>query len=78
MVLFLADTKTQFLDGRVVFTKQGKPVMPLKDPTSDMTIIALKGSVLVQKIREKESQCFWDLVGSNLGIILGVERTSAR
>jgi hypothetical protein len=43
-----------------------------------MTIIALKGSVLVQKIREKESQCFWDLVGSNLGIILGVERTSAR
>ncbi|KAI4967743.1 hypothetical protein ZWY2020_016898, partial [Hordeum vulgare] len=38
---------TPFLDGRVVFTKQAEPVMPLKDPTSDMAIIARKGSLLI-------------------------------
>jgi pre-mRNA-splicing factor ATP-dependent RNA helicase DHX38/PRP16 len=50
---FLADMKPPFLDGRVVFTKQAEPVMPLNDPTSDMAIIAHKGYVLVQEIREK-------------------------
>ncbi|KAL6955616.1 RNA helicase [Sarracenia purpurea var. burkii] len=32
---------------RVVFTKQSEPIMPLKDPTSDMAIISRNGSVLV-------------------------------
>jgi len=77
----LADTKPPFLDGRVVFTKQAEPVMPLKDPTSDMAIIARKGSTLVREIREKQSmnksrQRFWELAGSKLGNILGVEKTA--
>ena len=81
MALFLADTKPPFLDGRVVYTKQAEPVMPLKDPTSDMAIIARKGSVLVREIREKQSQNksrqrFWELAGSSLGNILGVEKTT--
>jgi pre-mRNA-splicing factor ATP-dependent RNA helicase DHX38/PRP16 len=76
-----ADTKPPFLDGRVVFTKQAEPVMPLKDPTSDMAIIARKGSALVREIREKQSmnksrQRFWELAGSKLGNILGVEKTA--
>lgn len=55
--------------------------MPLKDPTSDMAIIARKGSVLVREIREKQSmnksrQRFWELAGSKLGNILGVEKTA--
>ncbi|XBI54648.1 hypothetical protein VPH35_036625 [Triticum aestivum] len=81
VILLVHDTKPPFLDGRVVYTKQAEPVMPLKDPTSDMAIIARKGSVLVREIREKQSQNksrqrFWELAGSNLGNILGVEKTS--
>ncbi|KAL4304663.1 hypothetical protein AHAS_Ahas16G0000800 [Arachis hypogaea] len=75
------DTKPPFLDGRVVFTKQAEPIMPIKDPTSDMAIISRKGSTLVREIREKQSsnksrQRFWELAGSKLGDILGVEKTA--
>ncbi|KVH97857.1 DNA/RNA helicase, DEAD/DEAH box type, N-terminal [Cynara cardunculus var. scolymus] len=75
------DTKPPFLDGRIVFTKQAEPVMPLKDPTSDMAIISRKGSNLVREVHEKQSmnksrQRFWELAGSKLGNILGVEKTA--
>lgn len=64
----------------MVYTKQAEPVMPIKDPTSDMAIIARKGSALVRETREKQSanksrQRFWELAGSKLGNILGVEKT---
>ena len=29
-----------FLDGRIVFTKQQEPVIPIKDPTSDMAMVS--------------------------------------
>jgi len=79
--LLTTDTKPPFLDGRVVFTKQAEPIMPLKDPTSDMAIISRKGSTLVREIHEKQSmnksrQRFWELAGSKLGDILGVEKTA--
>ncbi|CAI9288809.1 unnamed protein product [Lactuca saligna] len=48
------DTKPPFLDGRVVFTKQAEPIMPLKDPTSDMAIISRKGLNLVRELHEKQ------------------------
>ncbi|XP_043691345.1 pre-mRNA-splicing factor ATP-dependent RNA helicase DEAH7 [Telopea speciosissima] len=81
VILLVHDTKPPFLDGRVVFTKQADPIMPLKDPTSDMAIISRKGSTLVREIREKQSmnksrQRFWELAGSKLGDILGVEKTA--
>ncbi|XP_042519990.1 pre-mRNA-splicing factor ATP-dependent RNA helicase DEAH7 [Macadamia integrifolia] len=81
VILLVHDTKPPFLDGRVVFTKQADPIMPLKDPTSDMAIISRKGSALVREIREKQSsnksrQRFWELAGSKLGDILGVEKTA--
>ncbi|KAG1326825.1 pre-mRNA-splicing factor ATP-dependent RNA helicase DEAH7 [Cocos nucifera] len=81
VILLVHDTKPPFLDGRVVFTKQAEPVMPLKDPTSDMAIIARKGSALVREIHEKQSmnksrQRFWELAGSKLGDILGVQKTA--
>lgn len=82
VILLVHDTKPPFLDGRVVFTKQAEPIMPLKDPTSDMAIISRKGSSLVREIREKQSmnksrQRFWELAGSKLGDILGVEKSEA-
>ncbi|KAG7602064.1 Pre-mRNA-splicing factor ATP-dependent RNA helicase DEAH7 [Arabidopsis thaliana] len=80
-ILLVHDTKPPFLDGRVVYTKQAEPVMPVKDPTSDMAIISRKGSGLVKEIREKQSanksrQRFWELAGSNLGNILGIEKSA--
>jgi len=79
--MLATDTKPPFLDGRVVFTKQAEPIMPIKDPTSDMAIISRKGSTLVREIHEKQSmnksrQRFWELAGSKLGDILGVEKTA--
>ncbi|XP_047338785.1 pre-mRNA-splicing factor ATP-dependent RNA helicase DEAH7 [Impatiens glandulifera] len=81
VILLVHDTKPPFLDGRIVFTKQAEPIMPIKDPTSDMAIISRKGSTLVREIREKQSmnksrQRFWELAGSKLGDILGVEKTA--
>ncbi|KAL8532629.1 hypothetical protein ACS0TY_009002 [Phlomoides rotata] len=81
VILLVHDTKPPFLDGRIVFTKQAEPIMPLKDPTSDMAIITRKDSNLVREIREKQSssksrQRFWELAGSKLGDILGVEKTA--
>lgn len=39
-ILLVHDTKPPFLSGKHVFSKQMKLVLPLKDPTSDMAIIA--------------------------------------
>jgi len=82
-VLVVHDTRPPFLDGRVVFTRQAKPVLPVRDPTSDMATIARKGSKLVQAYREKREagksrERFWEVAGSKMGHITGTtqqERT---
>lgn len=68
-----------FLDGRIVFTKQPEPVIPVKDPTSDMALLARKGSALVrvyreQKERRKAQKKHWELGGTKIGNIMGVEK----
>ena len=68
-----------FLDGRIVFTKQQQPVVPIKDPTSDMAMVSKKGSRLVRVHREqaekkKAQKKEWELAGTKLGNILGVEK----
>ena len=50
VVLLVHDASPPFLDGRQVFTKQAEPVLPLKDPTSDMAVIARQGSKLVKEV----------------------------
>ncbi|CAD5218685.1 unnamed protein product [Bursaphelenchus okinawaensis] len=67
-----------FLDGRMVYTKQSQPVVPVKDVTCDMAIAASKGSRQVRFYREQEEkkkaqEKHWDLAGSNLGNIMGVK-----
>lgn len=69
-----------FLDGRIVFTKQPEPVVPVRDPTSDMAMVARKGSALVrayreQKERRKAQKKHWELAGTKIGNILGVKKT---
>ena len=73
------DLKPPFLDGRVVFTKQQKPVLPIKDPTSDLANIAKSGSSTLREWRERMERTksrvkFWELAGSALGNILGVKK----
>lgn len=68
-----------FLDGRIVFTKQPEPVIPVKDPTSDMAIISRKGSAIVkyhreQKERKKAQKKEWELAGTRMGDIMGIEK----
>ncbi|XP_041987375.1 pre-mRNA-splicing factor ATP-dependent RNA helicase PRP16 isoform X2 [Aricia agestis] len=68
-----------FLDGRIVFTKQPEPVIPVKDPTSDMAVNARKGSALVkafreQKERRKAQKKHWKLEGTKIGNIMGVQK----
>ncbi|XP_060173448.1 pre-mRNA-splicing factor ATP-dependent RNA helicase DEAH7-like [Lycium barbarum] len=80
VILRVHDAKPPFLDGRIIFTEKVEaPIMPIKDPTSDMAIISRKGSALVREIHEKQKmhksrQRFWELAGSKLGDILGVEK----
>lgn len=77
VVLLVHDTRPPFLDGRYIFTKQSEPVLPLRDSTSDMAVIAKNGSKLVKEIREKKEQNksrqrFWEMSGSKMGKITGM------
>uniref|UniRef100_A0A915K2P7 Uncharacterized protein n=1 Tax=Romanomermis culicivorax TaxID=13658 RepID=A0A915K2P7_ROMCU len=61
-----------FLDGRIVFTKQPEPIVPVKDPTCDMAVISRKGSAAVRSWREQEERRkaqdkHWELAGTKLG-----------
>jgi pre-mRNA-splicing factor ATP-dependent RNA helicase DHX38/PRP16 len=79
ITLLVHDARPPFLDGRTVFTKQSEPVMPVKDPTSDMAVVARKGSNLVRQIRLKRDESksrdrFWELGGSHMGNVLGMKK----
>lgn len=55
---------------------QTQPVMPLRDPTSDMAVIARNGSALVKEVRitkekNKHRARFWEVAGSKMAKITG-------
>ncbi|PKI84174.1 RNA helicase [Malassezia vespertilionis] len=67
-----------FLDGKIVYTKQTMPVSPVKDPTSDLAVFAMKGSHLVKEHRERAERAkaasrVASLKGTQLGNIMGVK-----
>ncbi|GFT90482.1 pre-mRNA-splicing factor ATP-dependent RNA helicase PRP16 [Nephila pilipes] len=77
--LLVQNVVPPFLDGRIVFTKQPEPIVPVKDPTSDMAMIARKGSHAVrtfreQKERKKAQKKEWELAGTRLGDIMGIKK----
>ena len=76
-LLIVHDTRPPFLDGRILFTKQIELVLPLKDPTSDMAVVAKKGSRLLKDMRAKREanksrERFWEVSGSKMAKITGV------
>ncbi|KAF5843773.1 P-loop containing nucleoside triphosphate hydrolase protein [Dunaliella salina] len=80
VLLLVHDTKPPFLEGKVVGMRGGDIVLPLKDPTSDMAVIARKGSELVKRIREKKESTksrarFWEMAGSKMAEITGLTST---
>jgi len=77
VMLIVHDARPPFLSGKNVLTKQKGPVVPLKDPTSDMAVISRNGSKLVKEIREKKDESksrarFWEMAGSKIGKITGL------
>ena len=81
VVLLVHDSRPPFLDGRILFTRQSDPVMPIKDPTSDMAVVARKGSNLVAEMRAKKEENksrdrFWELQGTKMGSLIGVEKSA--
>ncbi|KAJ1636504.1 Pre-mRNA-splicing factor ATP-dependent RNA helicase mog-1 [Pavlovales sp. CCMP2436] len=70
------DLRPPFLDGRVVFSKQAEPVLPVKDPTSDMAVNSKKGSALVREVRERRereraTKDKFSTAGTMIGKIIG-------
>ena len=77
--LLVQNVVPPFLDGRLVFSRQPEPVLPVKDGTSDMAQICRQGSAVVrhhrdQKEKKKAQDKHWDLAGTNLGDIMGMKK----
>ena len=54
--ILVRDMKPPFLDGRQQFSTQLKPISVVKDETSDMAVIARKGSHTLHKWRENRDK----------------------
>ena len=79
VVLLVHDMKPPFLEGKQVFTKQAEMVLPVKDQTSDMAMIARKGSALMQEVRGKRDENksrdrFWEMKGTKMGDVTGTTK----
>lgn len=80
--LMVHDTKPPFLDGRISFTKVLDPVLPVKDPTSDVAVLSRKGSKILRETKDQKDRLaslkqFWALEGSKMGDLIGVARKAA-
>ena len=78
ITVIVRDVKPPFLAGRVAMTKQLEPVSVVKDLTSDMAVLAKKGSEVVMKMRTdrdrvKMKERFWEVAGSRIGEVMGVK-----
>ena len=78
--LMVTNVVPEFLSGKVVLTKQQEPIIPVKDPTSDMAIVAKKGSALVRyhrviKENKRAQKKEWELAGTKLGDIMKIEKS---
>ncbi len=77
-MVIVEDVKPPFLDADTIFTTQTQALQVVKDPTSDIAILAKNGSPKLKCLREQNERSkmrekFWELAGSKLGNILGVK-----
>jgi len=81
--VLVKETVPPFLDGRIAYTTQTEMVAVVKDATGDMATLAKKGSDAVKRLREegdktKMKKRWWDVGGSNMGDLLGVEKAETK
>lgn len=67
-----------FLDGKIQFSKQVNPVLPVRDPTCDMAVSAKKGSTVVKELRlqrevKKAQKKEWELKNTQIGQIMKIK-----
>lgn len=79
VILMVHNSKPPFLDGRIIFTTQMEPIQVVKDPQTDIAVLARKGSAIVKIVRERNERNkmrdkFWDISGTSLGNLLGVQK----
>jgi len=53
VMLLVHDLKPPFLDGNTIYTTQMAEIQVVKDPLSDMAILAKKGSSVIKEQRER-------------------------
>lgn len=56
VMLMVHDLKPPFLDGNIAYTTQMSQIQVVKDPLSDMAILAKKGSTVVKEYRERNER----------------------
>ena len=80
VMLLVHDMKPPFLEGKAwLSTKKAEMVLPVKDATSDMAMIARKGSNLMKEVRAKRDENksrdrFWEMKGSKMGNVTGTTK----
>jgi pre-mRNA-splicing factor ATP-dependent RNA helicase DHX38/PRP16 len=77
VVVSVRSTLPPFLDGRTVYTQQQEAVSVVRDPTSDIAVLAKSGSAVVRRMkveqdRSKMRDRFWEVAGSKIGQVIGV------
>ena len=50
------DLKPPFLDGNTQFSTQMETIQVVKDPNSDMALLARKGSAVVKELRDRNER----------------------
>ncbi len=70
-----------YLCSRVFVFATAAQVSVVKDPTSDIAQLARKGSALLKEVREQQERQkmkkkFWELGGTVMGSLIGVEKSA--
>lgn len=78
IILAVRNTLPPFLDGRTMYTNQSDIVSVVKDPTSDIAVLAKEGSSVVRRIKQEADRSkmrdrFWEVAGSRMGETIGVK-----
>ena len=66
IILAVRNTLPPFLDGRTMYTNQSDIVSVVKDPTSDIAVLAKEGSSVVRRIKQEADRSkmrdrFWEV-----------------
>jgi pre-mRNA-splicing factor ATP-dependent RNA helicase DHX38/PRP16 len=80
VILAVRNTLPPFLDGRTIYTQQQEAVSVVKDPTSDIAVLAKEGSAIVRRTKQEQDRSkmrdrFWEISGSRMGEAIGVKKS---